>query len=502
MMKKALNFIEKRLAAYMLVFIAVFAVALIVYKADWLMGDNYLFIKTTAQCRPAPFFNPVNIGSSRFFPLAGLDFNILLLLPGGMGCSAMAHYIYVAVSFLAMYAFFLLSLRKILLPKTKYAMSFILLAGLLLAVNKSAFMTFLNVNYAERMIALLFALFIFCIAKSGMAENRDIAFGRWHILAIICAALSTYMKETVFAFYFAFSAVSLLFFHKKMNVPQKKLHLILLANGILFIILYLCFGFNYRGSYSYSPEYTMGFFGILKSIFLNIKVLFAIFLAAGIRFFLVFLKKSSPQPVFDPLLIASSVYICEYAVLGFNDYYYYFPAIASGMVPLFYFLADFADKAARMDKNAFLSNVFLLAVAALAALPVIELPKAMLLAKITVSGRMDTMPCLRNIAQHYLDGGNIYWHQPVQNDRRMPELTALYLNYILGGKKQAAISLVPYVPDAMQDNDVFIYSASDGKDNYAIDDSVIRQLEKQNFKFSRRIADYFVFYKNAAMENT
>ena len=236
--EKTLSFAEKKLSSYMLVFLAVFVVSIIVYKADWLMGDNYLFIKTTASGKPAPLYNPVNIGDSRFFPLAGLDFNILLLLPFKMGCSAMAHYVYVAITFLAMYALFIFSLTETLRQKTKYLMSFIFLAALLLSVNKSSFMTFLNVNFSERMIGFIFALFIFCIVKSGMAENRDVSFGRWHIAAVICAAASTYMKETVFAFYFAFSAVSLLFFYKKMNFAQKKLHFILLGNGILFLILY------------------------------------------------------------------------------------------------------------------------------------------------------------------------------------------------------------------------------------------------------------------------
>lgn len=81
--------ITEYISLFLLLSVACIAVFFIMSNAEWILGDNYSFILSTAQGKAAPFLNGANIGGSRFFPLAGLDFNILILFPGGN--TAFAH---------------------------------------------------------------------------------------------------------------------------------------------------------------------------------------------------------------------------------------------------------------------------------------------------------------------------------------------------------------------------------------------------------------------------
>lgn len=490
-----INLLENRIAPYILIFLAVFAISLIVYKADWLMGDNYLFLKTTAQNKPAPILNPVNIGNSRFFPLAGLDFNLLLLLPGETGCSPMAHYIYVAVSFAAMYVFFLLALKTFLKENKRFPISLAAFSALLLIINKSFFMTFLNVNYAERMISLLFIAFIYFYIRASESETKEQGFNRWYIAALLCAFLSTYLKETVFAFYFTFAFVSICLFYKKMSCAQKKANIMLLVNGIIFLAFYFHFAFAPGSGQIYRPDYSLGTASIAASLFSNIKIYYFFLLIiiariAGMAFF-----KSKPVPIFDPLLAASAVYSMEYIILGFNDYYYYFPSVIAGIVPLSYFIARHYESAYMRPKSFFHKAAYLF-IFLLAMLPFFEFPKVSALAKITIHDRENTMPGLRLIAGHYANGGKIYWYQPIENERKMLELTVFYLNYILGNKEAVLISRINSLNNIdFASKDVFMYCVADGHGGFNADETMLKKLEEKGFKFNRYLADSLVYFK-------
>ena len=68
----------------------------IVFNANWLFGDDTLYLCTTAIGKILPISNDMNFGG-RFFPLGHYDFNILVLIGK---YSPTAHYILSAISFI------------------------------------------------------------------------------------------------------------------------------------------------------------------------------------------------------------------------------------------------------------------------------------------------------------------------------------------------------------------------------------------------------------------
>ena len=171
-------------------------------NAEWILGDNYSFILSTAQGIPAPFLNGANIGGSRFFPLAGLDFNILTLFPGGN--TTFAHYLYVSITF----------------------------------------------------------------------------------LAAVSAIYSSYLKETVAPALLCFSLSSLLLFRKDMCKCEKMAHYAIVANFILFITLWFCFGMaGMTGGEKYHLDEKLPFLKLLKIVLWQWKIYLVILSMSVFRIF-------------------------------------------------------------------------------------------------------------------------------------------------------------------------------------------------------------------------
>ena len=186
---------EERISWFVIISLAVISIFFILYKADWLLGDNFPFLFTTAQRKFYPLVTVFKVGETRFFPFAFLDFNLLPLIPGAV--SGFAHYVYVAFSYIVFCLFFLFSCKKICEKhEIKHGMYFAASAFLLSEAHSGFFDSFLNIMFPERVVIILFAVFVFLILKYSETQKTYLL-----VLAFLSAFLATYFKETVFAFF-------------------------------------------------------------------------------------------------------------------------------------------------------------------------------------------------------------------------------------------------------------------------------------------------------------
>ena len=88
--------IQTYICFILLSLLTAFLTFFIVYNANWLFGDDLIFLRTTAIGKLLPLSEGINM-TGRFFPLGHYDFNILLFL--GLK-SATAHYVFTAISFM------------------------------------------------------------------------------------------------------------------------------------------------------------------------------------------------------------------------------------------------------------------------------------------------------------------------------------------------------------------------------------------------------------------
>lgn len=492
--------IQEMISLCALLAAAIFSVCVILFNADWMLGDNYSFILTTAQGKPAPLINGANIGNSRFFPLAGLDFNLLLFVPGGT--SAFAHYVYVALSFAAAYLFFCLFNKKFFAGQGNDGIknnAFFLTAFscLLLVANGGFFTVFMNVIYSERLIFLLFAFMMFSFLR-----GRDSRKTVWFVLAAAAAIYAAYLKETVSPALFAFSAFSLFFFRKDISKAEKTAHYAIAANFIVFMAMWLYFG--YRGSSgSYRTDEIMPFWQILHTVLWQHKIYLCILAAAFCRFCAISFFKSRPVVFADPLLLASAAFICEYIVLKFNSDYYYFPAAVLGIPPLLYFVFSAWEKIPGLPNIIMRRISLFFRIAAIFMIIMSfagEIPSASANINSAFLERAKVMPGLRMMAGKYMEGGKIYWFQPWDKDEKIFNLTELYINFILNremgqdrGQNDSVLTVTETVPP-LENNDVFLYmSINDG--GFNADTLTLSAMRKYGFEFCQFQTGYLVFTK-------
>jgi len=474
---------EEIISFFIIFLLAAVAVFFILYRADWLLGDNFPFLLTTAKGKFYPLVTVFKVGETRFFPFAFLDFNILPLIPGAV--SGFAHYVYVAFSYIVFCLFFVLSCKKICRENgIKYVLYFAAAALVLAELHSGFFDSFMNIMFPERMVIVLFAVFAFLM--SAYNENKKTYL---LVLAFISAFIATYFKETVFAFFIVYAGWTLLF-KKNCNRKEKIFSYTLIVNGVVFLLLYYIFAWKGHGDI-YRADVVMGIWQLLYTVFQNSALLLLIFALIIVRIYKCLVCKQKSVSVVDPLLAAAAIYALEYLVLGYSSNYYYAPAITAGAVPVVFY----AVRIAAEKKYAGVA-VFLL----LCLVPVIEMPSVSAIIHTTIIERTKVMPGLRMIAGRYLSGGKIYWFQPWNKSEKIFNLTEVYINFILDqemgqprGQNDSVLTVTETVPE-LRDNDIFLYMTMNN-DQFNADSATLSGLKEHGFEFCQFQTGYMIFTK-------
>lgn len=305
-------------------FVVFFAFS-ILYKADFIFGDEHLFLSTV--CQGIPCHMGMGIRSSgRFYPLQFWDINFVLLIPGlTPDHYALAFYVRNVVLF-SMTMLFVFMLVSWLARERGVGGIRGNLIAFLVSVSALLIPDFLRIFwhniFAESRLVLLFVVFAWCVVKARTGNKG------WMTGAIVSALLSIGYKETSFIICVVFPLTMLIFKWRERHDDEWwnfcRMCYVLLAIGMAYTAFY--FGYWARGvTHSYNAGRTLPLWGAIK-FYMSIPLVamsFALGVLRGVR---VLFFKDRDSLVFDALLFSSLAIVCAYMAIGLVDRYYVVPS--------------------------------------------------------------------------------------------------------------------------------------------------------------------------------
>jgi hypothetical protein len=131
----------------------------------------------------------------------------------------------------------------------------------------------------------------------------------------------------VFGAFLVVAVSNLLFRYKSQTKNEKVFHAVLIANGILFIVLYYLV--SYRNTESFYDDTVVEIHGLefILSILKRTPVLLLGIVFGIFRFCAILIRKDRKHLYYDSLLFSGVAYTFAYMLLHFNSGYYFLPAI-------------------------------------------------------------------------------------------------------------------------------------------------------------------------------
>ena len=318
--------------------IALINIYYIVKNAEWILGDDAMFIRSTLSGkRISP---PINQANGRFFPLAFQEFNIFI----PFGNAPYVYYSWVALKFCVMTILIIRSYCLVITlahlehvemdrereRKIDLSIAYMLLICFLL--SPMLFFVFSDIIFPEQSLIVLLVIFLVYYIKAVLYGNTVSFF-----LAFIFATLSLYFKEPVAGMFMVFSTVHLLkwkYFTSKENL----FHILLIISCLIFFVLYHFMVHRHTTQY-YNEGRAFGnsIFIICLSIFYNHK--FFYFLAPFAIYHAIKYCKGTRKGVIiaNALLLSSVSYIAAYALLNLYEGYYFVPIYIFAFPGMLYF---------------------------------------------------------------------------------------------------------------------------------------------------------------------
>lgn len=267
--------------------------------------------------------------TGRFWPLAGIDLNILMQFSN-------SPYLFFSFNAFLVIVFSLSYLKFLNSINSNKILNSIVLAFYMLSVG--AITVIFGICYPER--PLIASLSIFVLCSFYMFSNPSkITF----IIGIIALNLSIYLKEPVFIAAFVFGGFSCYHAFKSGSKILKYYSFLIFFSALIFIILYFVLVYNnidrdysaLRNQWNTSILTLRGYIDYMLTDGIIIFLLFGVIIY---RIFLVFCKKDKIEPFFDGLLMAGFTYFIAFMVLGLLGNYYLLPCYIFSGGSLIYFL--------------------------------------------------------------------------------------------------------------------------------------------------------------------
>lgn len=308
--------------------VASLAVFFILHNANWVIGDDFEWLKTTALGIAEPI--SYHVGNGRFVPFNHFDSNLTLFLP--YGNTAFVHYLLVAIVFcLASFSFL-----KALKTHVPNANGVLLLGAYSFFVYESV-NVYLSIIYPEKIIILGFALFMYLFQKLH-DENSFVS------LILLCTVVLyiTYAKEPVFGVFVVFSLVNLLFRRRKINANEKRFCYFCLLNAFVYALLYYFIVFQHSDSFYNQGRVQLTY---IQNIVESVKHQpFLIVILGFLVYRIYIILKSREISVLDGFLFMSVAYCSAYFILKLNDGYYFTPSVILALPSICMTLSELLHK--------------------------------------------------------------------------------------------------------------------------------------------------------------
>ncbi|MBP5287858.1 MAG: hypothetical protein J6Z08_08180 [Elusimicrobiales bacterium] len=478
----------------------------ILFHADWVIGDDYETLQTTAIGRPEPVTRHIgqeNISNGRFYPLGHYDLNIITLLPvHGPGI----HYAYIWLQFLAisLLAWKLSGgFRQIATPDNPPVLYRTVLFCIFLTGTGFSWI-FFEINYPERFLMILLAAFVF-LSHRALISQKTI----FYVSALIVAAYASYMKEPVFIIFCVFSAANLLL-NRNRTGKDSIFYYALLTDGAVFLILYYFLAFRVHTSlYSTSAGY--GFSGTLLLILLKDRLNIILMTVLLYRLYQIFIKKDRQYIFEDSLLFAGFFYILAFAVLKMSYTYYFLPAELLALPAIISSVSGIRRKSLKYPVKICLAAILVTNMIILRS----SGPALYYVSRTT------HMPLIRSIAVHMKNGGILWWYLPGQDIYTLPEnsnimgqrdIYNVFIDYAaMKAENRLSKENIPgkdnftYIHNADKFNpgseDVFflpLYSNENGN-RLPLPEDMLKELEKNNFSpLITNLPSVYIFIKKGS----
>lgn len=328
-------FLNRNLPLFFLLTTTLILVYFIIYNAQWIYGDDFEFLLTTAigKMEWEAHFNG-NMG--RFLPLCHFDFNILTLT--SYGTTPTAHYIIVASSLiLFVYCSFHIYYHAIknsqFSTKLIYWLIYLLITFLMYYFSR----IFFHLNYPERIIVVLLSVFILTYQYYIKSKKKI-----YLLISLLTAIYTTYCKEPVFIIFVSIGLVNLIFNLKKVDRIENIYFIFLILNGIIFLTLYYFVSLRNTVTFYKGGNYpNFSLFELFKFTLGNLKILwFGLILTIWIIIKKEFLKDRNTLFYFS-LMSSGIFYAFSCFILNLQQPYYYFPAVLLTFPPIVNYLVKY-----------------------------------------------------------------------------------------------------------------------------------------------------------------
>jgi len=464
------------------VLISVIAAFAIMYKANWVFSDDHQFITTTAINKYAKYGSGF-FSSGRFTPFVYIQYNLPLFLFRCLGINTglpvEAHFavmsLFYVVTVLCLYSLFSkiepVKMAGIYPVINRFFSVFFFLLG-------SSFSgVFLSLIFPETQVIMLFSLFMLMYYKALKTDET-----RYYAAAFISAVYSTYCKEPVFGVFLIIAFINYLFRYNKQTKKEKLFNIALIANGVLFILLYYFLSFKKASGFYNQGRVSISGFNFLLSVFKGNPVLVIMFCIGLIRLYFVIVRKERGYLFYDSLLFAGIGYVLAYCVLHLNGDYYFLPSIILFLPSLVHWLKYFIEK-----KRAFSIALFVI----LLPLCTINCGKTISQIKGTWKGRQEFMPYIADLLSEHNKGKEFIWYE---SDNRITDNTFYidlrnwrkhienaFLNYLNKSEGIDFFVVEKNIDNITINQNILFFYPVDNDQNQPMQDTLVDFLRDNNF---------------------
>jgi hypothetical protein len=426
--------------------VSLWVIWLIMYKAEWILGDDHQFLITTAVNKNIPLLIS---HTGRFWPLGLFHYNILVVfsrLLAWKEISAVAHFVLNVIMYIVSVVFLYFLFRDIEPAENKkhpYVHAFFVCFFPLFSV--AFIMVYMQCVFSETIITLLLSVFMFCYYRA-LKTNKT----KYYIAALIAAVYSTYCKEPVFGLFAIIAFANFLFGYKRQTKRTLFFNITLLVNAVLFIVLHYNLSYRNASEFYHAGRVEQTVIQSIILIFAHTKFLFFIVFLFFFRLFSVVVKKDRDHLYYDSLLFAGIGYIGAFILLHLQHRYYFFPSVILSLPSFVYW-----SKYLFLKENKFYIIMFLLPVIMICSF---NLGEEIALAKETITQRKDTMVYIHGLIRDYDAGKKLLWYEEDSQEGRKFELNA-FINYVKKTDKDYFVTVKSAeYKKHLDKNDIFFYS--------------------------------------------
>lgn len=304
----------------------------IVHNAQWLIGDDAIIINRTGWDIPFTVWDTIKPEIGRFFPLAYMHENIVLLFPGDIH-SATQHYVVNLILFILLTFMLAFALWKVVKPSNILDLVVIFLA-IILCITR-LYGIYINVFSSIYQYYTLTAILIVCFIQ--YYNTQKYIYG---IFALLLTTYTVFCGENVFVIPLSIGVITLLFGRNKLTKQNILFNIGLISIAIAFLLIYF-FGIFLKvdaGSL-YSPSHGSDTTFLENAVFILKGQKFLVFTALLwiYRQYVIIRKKDQFNVLYDSLLWTAGAILLGGFILKLNWQMYYYTSILYALPAIVYF---------------------------------------------------------------------------------------------------------------------------------------------------------------------